>query len=292
MGDKIDRTNARIDKMASIIDGTKSAAIDAAVPAANLRTALRFAEHEYLLGKARLPISGLGPGISDALKQVPPIAPTVPQFEGWAQDLLDPRRQVASTFSKVDSFVGSMGASMSAVATAFANVERAFETVRVPEFTTGLTELIENLPKLHDFDRFWSGIAPAIDEFQALLKEASEGQAVLEAAEFGFSDHLWDVFLRRAFARVDPRMRKAGLTNMLAARTRKDEFAELLYELVAGSRLLRRRWRVIGPALEMHRARGCYELGQERLMNAENGGLRGTEPTGECASQCGSRPSS
>ena len=38
--------------------------------------------------------------------------------------------------------------------------------------------------------------------------------------------------------------------------------------------------------------RGCYDLDRERLVNAENGGLRGTEPTGECASQCGFRPSS
>jgi hypothetical protein len=38
--------------------------------------------------------------------------------------------------------------------------------------------------------------------------------------------------------------------------------------------------------------RGCYELDQERLRNAESVGLRGTEPTGESASQWGFHPSS
>jgi hypothetical protein len=39
-------------------------------------------------------------------------------------------------------------------------------------------------------------------------------------------------------------------------------------------------------------ARGCYELDQERLRNAENGKPQGTELAGESASQCGFHPSS
>ncbi len=38
--------------------------------------------------------------------------------------------------------------------------------------------------------------------------------------------------------------------------------------------------------------RGCYELDQERHRNAENGGLRGTEPTRESAFLCDFHPSS
>jgi hypothetical protein len=38
--------------------------------------------------------------------------------------------------------------------------------------------------------------------------------------------------------------------------------------------------------------RGCYELDQERLRNAENGEPQGTELAGESASQCGFHPSS
>jgi hypothetical protein len=39
-------------------------------------------------------------------------------------------------------------------------------------------------------------------------------------------------------------------------------------------------------------ARGCYELDQEWLGNAESGGPRGSGPTGESAFQCGFHPSS
>ena len=49
---------------------------------------------------------------------------------------------------------------------------------------------------------------------------------------------------------------------------------------------------IVAKVLQAVVTRGCYELNQERLRNAENGGLRGTEPTGESASQCGFHPSS
>ena len=44
--------------------------------------------------------------------------------------------------------------------------------------------------------------------------------------------------------------------------------------------------------LTRERLRGCYELDQERLRNAENGEPQGTELAGESASQCGFHPSS
>ena len=45
-------------------------------------------------------------------------------------------------------------------------------------------------------------------------------------------------------------------------------------------------------ACETNFARGCYELDQEWLGNAESGGPRETGPTGESAFQCGFHPSS
>jgi hypothetical protein len=112
-----------------------------------------------------------------------------------------------------------------------------------------LTSAASFLDKLPNF-------APALEElFEAVrrFEEAVEaGDATLEAAEYGFADHLWDRMYVASFAHVDPRVRDAVVTRKRAAATRADDFGDELRERFEGSLAMVRRWRAVEAALEAH----------------------------------------
>jgi hypothetical protein len=224
-------------------------------------TGMKLAEHQYLLDKKdRLPLTGIDSVTRNALQQVPPwTPPTLPVFGEWARGLLDLSEQVGSVFSQVENFVERMGGSMSAVANTLADTGRVIETVRASEFATGLTDMIGNLPKLPEFNRFWDHIAPGLDKLRELIEDARVGDAVLEEAEFGFADHLWNIFFMRGFAYIPPRVRSAVVTRKLATHTSSDIFVDELREEIEASQTMRRRWRVIEAALGAHASRK-YDL--------------------------------
>lgn len=103
---------------------------------------------------------------------------------------------------------------------------------RLPNFTPALEELLE-----------------AVRRFEEAVQE---GDAVLEAAEYGFADHLWDRLYVAEFAHVDPRVRDMVVTNKLAAATRANDFGDELRDRFEGSIAMARRWRAVEAAFEAH----------------------------------------
>lgn len=239
MGDpiaRVDTSLARIARLSNQLDPMFSAG-------------LKLAEHQYLIDK-RVAMAGreLSTGIDQAtlsaLQQMPSSMPAIPQLADWPQQFFDVSQHVRSLFSGVDRFIGNMGvhlASVASMAPASGGLIGAVQasSAIVPD----LNAVMGNLPKIRDFNRFWDTIAPAMEGFREAMAEAKEGDMVLEEAQFGFADHLWNVFYLRGFAQVPYAVRDAVVTNMLAAQTRSDAFVDDLRQQVEASRMMRKRWR-------------------------------------------------
>ncbi len=221
---------------------------------------MRLAEHQYLLDKkAHMPLMGINSATWSALQEVPVTGVVIPQISEWARQLSGIAQQVGAIFSKIDHFVGIIGARMATMATIATEAGRLFDAARASETVSGLNTLIGALPKVQDFNRFWDAIAPAFEDLRQLMEDAYEGDAALEETEFGFADHLWNVFYLSGFAHIDGRVRSAVVTKKLAAHTSSDEFVDGLRGEIEASRMMRKRWGVIEAALEAH-ANRKYEL--------------------------------
>jgi hypothetical protein len=240
------------------------------------RARQRAAEHQYLLDKKAMMgvgsmsyMMGIDPATWNALQRVPSTGTTIPQLSQWARDISDLAQQAGSVFSRIDQFVGIIGGRMAIMA---AGADRFLSAIQKSESVSRLKAMMSALPKIEDFNRFFDAIAPALEGFRELMEDARDGDAVLEEVEFGFADHLWNVFYLRGFAHIHPQVRSAVVTRKLAAHTSSDHFADELHEEVEASRMMRRRWRVIEAALEAHAARK-YELSVPVLLSQIEGAV-------------------
>lgn len=145
---------------------------------------------------------------------------------------------------------------------------RIFDTVNafdkainpvIKRLVEGLQPVSKLLVSAGNFLDKLPNFAPALEElFEAArrFEEAvQEGDAVLEAAEYGFADHLWDRLYVSGFAHVDPRVRDAVVTRKLAVATRTDDFGNELRDRFEGSTMMSKRWRTVEAAFEAHQRR-------------------------------------
>lgn len=97
----------------------------------------------------------------------------------------------------------------------------------------------------------------ALERLQARLREAGEGAAALEAAEFELvvADDLCTIPMALSFARVDARVREAVITNAYLTVTRGADFEARLRRLLQRSPRLRRRSATLLRAIQAHRER-------------------------------------
>lgn len=265
---KLDRLDSRLDRLDSTLSKVDSTigGVDASLARAaaasgaydpTIWTGIRLAEHQYLLDqKAQIPPMGIAPATRNALEWVPALNVVAPQVAQWAQNLTGIAEQVGSIFSKVEQFVDIVGGRMATMAT---EAGKLYDAIGASEAVTGLDRMIGVLPKIQDFNGFWDAIVPALDDLRQMMEDASDGDTALEEAEFGFADHLWNVFYLRGFAHIDERVRSAVVTNKLVARTSSDQFVDELRCAVEISQMMRKRWRVIERAVEAHASRK-YEL--------------------------------
>lgn len=109
---------------------------------------------------------------------------------------------------------------------------------------------LDKLPKLS---------APLLEEILEAVRRHREavvaGDAVLEAAEYGFADHLWNGLYIASFAHIDPRVRDMVVTKKLAAATRTDDFGDELRDRFKESVVMSRRWPAVEAAFEAHQRR-------------------------------------
>lgn len=146
-------------------------------------------------------------------------------------------------FSQVGQFVHGFGSALGADMARLVKLPSVgIPRVELPD----IGDLFWRLPSVWEL-----GVLP--DEIREVFADADAGGTILEEAEYGFADHLWNVAFLAAFAHVDHRVRDAVVTNRLAAVTRSEEFANDLRAEMEGSTLLRRRWPIVDAALEAHR---------------------------------------
>jgi hypothetical protein len=136
----------------------------------------------------------------------------------------------------------------------------------------GWQQLVNNIPTVWNFEGFWQGLQPVLENLKVLLEETEAGREALKASEFGFADHFWGVFYFRGFAHIDSRVRSAVVTRKLASLTSSEEFVEQLGTAVGESALLHKRWRIIESACEAHAARK-YDLAVPAILAQIEGTL-------------------
>lgn len=128
--------------------------------------------------------------------------------------------------------------------------------------STAIGNLIERLP---DFTPAFQELAEA---FQRYMAEVAEGEAILEASDYGFADDLWHGFYTASFSRLSntpAQTRNAAVTNKLYTATCEDDFVEDFVECFENSSYLKRRWAKVKPAYEAHQ-RGEYALSIPALL--------------------------
>lgn len=243
-----------------------------------VRRALRAYERQFV---AQRRIERMQRGLPDlsALAKVPlsPPVPTERAVPGWAKLLAQqpeyPKSQPAlarhlGELPQTNRFFSKIFETINAVDRAVSPVVRGLvEGLRpVTDFLASAGSFLDKLPNF----------APALEElFEAVrrFEEAVEaGDATLEAAEYGFADHLWDRMYVASFAHVDARVRDAVVTRKLAAATRADDFGDELRERFEGSAAMSRRWRVVEAAFEAHQ-RGEYLLSIPAMLPQVEGAI-------------------
>lgn len=128
--------------------------------------------------------------------------------------------------------------------------------------STAIGNMIERLP---DFTPAFQELAEA---FQRYMAEVAEGEAILEASDYGFADNLWHGFYMASFSRLSntpAQTRNAVVTNKLYTATCEDDFVEDFVDCFENSIYLKRRWSKVEPAYEAHQ-RGEYALSIPALL--------------------------
>ena len=167
--------------------------------------------------------------------------------------------QVSEAFRGLNNFFSSVSRTISAADRAVTPYIKA-----VVEGLRPAANFLESAkPLLNQLSNFTEPLLEhLLEDIRRYQEAVRDGNAVLEASEYGFADHLWNRMYISSFAGladVNPRVRDAVATNKLLAATRADDFGEDLYESFESSDFMRRRWPVMEAAFEAHQRRE-YQL--------------------------------
>jgi hypothetical protein len=136
-------------------------------------------------------------------------------------------------------------------------------------FANRIAELVgQGLPKWDIGGLF--GQLPDLSEFARHREELGRASASLEESGFGFTEHLWSWSFYLKFAELSAHAPGAAVTNRMLAIIRAAWFREELQETIADSKVLKRRWKIVGPALAAHLRRE-YPLAIPALLTQLEG---------------------
>lgn len=179
--------------------------------------------------------------------------------------------RIPKVFDQTDKFTATFGQRLSEAITPVVRWPQGPPVFRAG-IPSGVSGVLSNLPKLQVFNGFWDSMRRASEGLREMMERMEEGEEILEAAEYGFADHLWNAIYLASFAGYPQQVRHAVVTNRLAAFTRSDGFVEPLLRDVGASRMLGRRSRIIERALEAHQRRE-YELSVPPLLAQIEGAI-------------------
>lgn len=118
-------------------------------------------------------------------------------------------------------------------------------------FASRIAELVgQGLPKW-DIGGFFRQL-PDLSGFARYREELGRASASLEESGFGFTGHLWSWSFYLKFAELSAQTPGAAVTNRMLAIIRAAWFREELEETITGSKVLKRRWKIVGPARAAH----------------------------------------
>ncbi len=178
------------------------------------------------------------------LLQVPPATEPRPVLQRHLNELERLGGFLSDIFAMVRSFLEPV----------IAIVRRIVEGLRpVVGAATAAGSFLEKIPP------FLPALGELLEAARRFEQAWRDGDATLEAAEYGFADDLWDIVYVAGFAHVQPGVRDAVVTKKLLAATRADDFGEELRDRFGRSRATRRRWPPVEAAFEAHQ-RGEYLL--------------------------------
>ena len=222
-------------------------------------SALRSYERQFLVERQ---LKGAEYGLPGPVGSTWPSAPAVPLSMGppeWGKLLLPPGNlEPRPALQRPLSEMGQLGKFLSEI---FEMVGAFGEVVAriVRALVEGLRPVAESLGSAAGFLEKLPRVLPSLEDlweaYRRFARAMRDGDAVLEAAEYGFADYLWDWVYVASFAGVPDGVRAAVVTNRLAAETRSDNFGEELRERFGTSKAMGRRWRAVEAAFEAHQRR-------------------------------------
>jgi hypothetical protein len=174
----------------------------------------------------------------------------------------------SALFDTANSSLGTISPTgLSAALTGIQGV--AASIVDTGAFANRLAELVgQNLPQWDIGSLF--GQLPDLSVFARDREELRRASASLEESGFAFTEHLWSWSFYLKFAELSAHAPGAAVTNRMLAIIRTDWVREELEETITGSKVLKRRWKIVGPALAAHLRRE-YTLAVPALLTQLEG---------------------
>lgn len=198
---------------------------------------------QKLLVPARVPSAQPLPPVPTWLKLL--VQPEPPKPQPALGHHLEKLNQINNFFTKIFETTNAFDRAATPV------IKGLVEGLRpVNDFFASAGNVLNKLPKLTPL--LLEEIIEAVKRHEAAVES---GDAVLEAADYGFADHLWNRLYIASFAHVDPRVRNMVVTNKLLAATCTDDFGNELRDRFEDSVTMSRHWRVVEAALEAHQRR-------------------------------------
>lgn len=174
-------------------------------------------------------------------------------FNSFAADLLEGIEQPL-LFKSLDS-LGSITSTLNSLSfqSLIGNITGSAEGFAgvLQQVSQSIQEIMSSFRPTFEFGNLFDAFPQPLELIRQ-WDEAEQAEIALEACGYGFATHLWETTFVLVFAKANPKVRAASITNRLLAVTRSSEFSSTLISAVQNSPTLKRRQRVISRALEAH----------------------------------------
>lgn len=187
-------------------------------------------------------LTNLYSGLARAISQI--YIPDLPNIQVFAQQFQQMNQYIQGVHQQMESSLQVVRQSLNYFA------QNVIEPMQ-----HNIGNMIANMANFNlEIGSFFDNL-PDLSLIRERLIAYDRGVEVLDEGGFNFLRYHWslsDVARFVEIGSVDQRVRNAVTTNRLLFLTRSDRFISELEQLINGSSILRRRWRVLAPAISAH----------------------------------------